>query len=164
MQEHVEVDQRALKLLYSALRKEEDGKELVRDLSRELRKVAEPAAAAARAAILSLGSHSEALPGLRSTVASRVKVSVRISGKRPGVRIRVSKAGMPRGFNNAPKRLNSAKGWRHPVFGNRDLWVTQHGKPGWFDDTVSAFRPAAVLGAARALDKVAKRIDNKTRG
>lgn len=161
---HVEVDQRQLRRLQLALRKEADGKELSRDLVRELREVAEPAAAAARAEILSMGSHSDTIPGLRTTVASHVKVKVRLSGKHPGVMVRVGKTGMPRGFRNAPKRLNSAKGWRHKVFGNPDVWVVQRGKPGWFDDTMHKFTAQTRRGAGRALDKVAKRIDNRTRG
>lgn len=164
MDQHVEVDQKQLRRVYAALRAEEDGKELSRDLVRELRDVAEPAAEAARAAILSMGSHSEALPGLRGTVAHHTRVKVRLTGKRPGVMVRVDKNGMPRGFRNAPKRLNSARGWRHQVFGNPDVWVSQRGKPGWFDDTMKKFTAEAREAAGHALDKVAKRIDNKTRG
>jgi len=164
VEQHVEVDQKQLARVYAALRAEEDGKQLSRDLVHELRAVAEPAAEAARAAILSMGSHSEALPGLRTTVARHTKVMVRLTGRRPGVMVRVDKSGMPRGFRNAPKRLNSAKGWRHQVFGNPDVWVTQRGKPGWFDDTMHKFTADARAAAGHALDKVAKRIDNKTRG
>jgi hypothetical protein len=164
MEHRVEVDQKQLARVVSALRAEGDGKQLSRDLVRELRHVAEPAAAAARAEILSMGSHSDTIPGLRTTVASHVKVKVRLTGKHPGVMVRVGKTGMPRGFRNAPKRLNSARGWRHKVFGNPDVWVVQRGKPGWFDDTMHKFTAETRKGAAAALDKVAKRIDNKTRG
>jgi hypothetical protein len=163
MQEHIEVDQRSLVRLTRALRAEEDGKALANDLVRELRHVAEPALEAVRASILSMGSHSEALPGLRSTVAQHTKIVVRTGGKRPGVMIRADKNGMPRGFANAPKRLNSVKGWRHRVFGT-DRWVTQIGKPGWFDDTLQAFKAPATRAAQQAMDRMAARIDRKTRG
>jgi len=164
MQEHVEVDQKHLVLLTRALRAEGDGKTLSRELVRELKAVVEPAAAAARAAILSMGSTSDTEPGLRTTVARMVKTGVRTTGKHPGVFIRAKKTGMPRNFNNAPKRLNATKGWRHTVFGNDQVWVTQRGKPGWFDDTIAAFKPAAIRAAQKVMDDMARRIDFKTRG
>ncbi len=163
MIDRVEVDEKDLRLLVSALRNEADGKELSRDLVRELTRVAEPALRAAQGELMSMGSTSNVLPGLRSTVARRTKIKVRLGGRRPGVAILSDKIGMPRGFNNAPKRLNSARGWRHMVFG-QDRWVTQRGKPGWFDTTISRFKPAAERAARKALDDVARRIDRRTKG
>lgn len=162
--EHIEVDRRSLVLLVAALRKESDGKELKRDLVRGLRVVATPALQAVRAAVLSMPSMSTRAPGLLATVAKQTKISVTTTGRRAGVRIRALKTGMPRGFRNAPKRLNAKKGWRHPVFDNRDVWVTQIGRPGWFDDTLPPFKPAAVKAAAAAMDAVARRISERTRG
>lgn len=164
MIDRVEVDEKSLARLVATLRAESDGKALTRDLVSELRKVAEPALLAARASLMSMASGSSVEPGLRSTVAAHTRIRVRLVGKRPGVSIRADKTGMPRGFDNAPKRLNSPKGWRHMVFGDPDVWVTQRGKPGWFDDTISRHRPAAVRAAQKALDDMARRIDAKTRG
>jgi len=160
----MEVDEKSLVRLVAALRSEADGKELGRELALELRAVAEPALQAARGALMSMPSSTHDVPGLRSTVAARTRISVRLSGKHPGVAIRASKAGMPRQFNNAPKRLNAAKGWRHTVFGDDSKWVTQLGMPGWFDDTIPKFKPAAQKAAKEAMDNMARRIDLKTRG
>lgn len=162
--EYMEVDRASLRLLVAALRDEADGKELKRDLVRGLRAVAEPALLAARAAILAMPSMSVREPGLRATVAKQTKISVTTTGKRAGVRIRALKTGMPRGFRNAPKRLNAKGGWRHPVYGNREVWKTQMGQPGWFDDTIPRFKPAAVKAAALAMEAVAQRISLRTRG
>lgn len=164
MREHVEVDERSLARLVTAMRAQSDGKELVRDLVRELRAVAEPAMRAAQASIMSMGSGSTLLPSLRTTVAQHTKIRVRSGGKRPGVSIKADKNGMPRGFHNAPKRLNAAKGWRHMVFGNEGEWVTQRGKPGWFDDTISTFKPAARRAAQQVMQDMARRIDARTKG
>jgi hypothetical protein len=164
MLQRVEVNEKDLRLLVAALRNEADGKELGRDLVRELTKAAEPALRAAQAELMSMGSTSEALPGLRSTVVRHTKIRVRLGGRRPGVAIVSDKNGMPRGFYNAPKRLNEARGWRHMVFGNAERWVWQRGKPGWFDDTISKFKPAAQRAAQKALDDVARRIDRRTKG
>ena len=160
----MEVDEKSLRLLVAALRAESDGKELGRSLARELKAVAEPALQAARGALMSMPSGSHEAPGLRSTVAARTTIRVRLSGKHPGVSIRSSKSGMPRQFNNAPKRLNAAKGWRHTVFGDDSKWVTQLGMPGWFDDTIPRFKPAAQRAAKKVMDDMARRIDLKTRG
>lgn len=163
MIDRVEVDERDLARLIAALDAESDGKELGRDLVQELTHVAEPAVRAAQASIMSMSSGSTLTPGLRSAVASETKSRVRLTGQHPGLAIIAGKDGMPRDFRNAPKRLNSAKGWRHKVFGH-DVWVTQRGKPGWFDDTILRFKPAAERAAARALDQVARRIDARTKG
>lgn len=164
MQEHVAVDERSLARLVAAMRAEADGRELSRDLVRELTAVAEPAMRAARSSILSMGSSSSLLPGLRTTVAQHTKVRARLGGKHPGVSIRADKNGMPRDFFNAPKRLNAARGWRHMVFGDSGEWVTQRGKPGWFDDTISTFKPAARRAAQQAMQDMARRIDARTKG
>lgn len=176
----VEVDRTDMRLLLRALRDEADGKEMRRDLVRGLRVAVEPAAAAARASILSMGVHgrSHPTPGLRASVARATKVSVRTGRNRPGVVVRVKKTKTVRGFDNAPKRLNSKKGWRHPVPVPRrerealeaaglpvePAWVTQMGKPGWFDEPMKAAAPAAIAAAELTLDNVARRISAKTRG
>ncbi len=165
-EQQVEVDAQSLKRVVSALKKEADGKELARDFVRELRAVAEPALLAVRASILSMPaygatSHSEDERNLRAAVAARTKVSVRTTGRRPGVSIKASKTGMPRGFRNAPKRLSAAN-WRHPVFG-MDRWVAQVGKPGWFDDTLRPFREPAKEAASAALHQAARRIEERSK-
>lgn len=163
MEFRVEVDQRDLTRLTTALRQEADGKQLRKDLVDGLKKAAEPAAAAARASILSMpvSGLTRATPGLRATVAAATKVSVRTSG-RAGVFVVVGKGTMPRDFPNAPSRLNARKGWRRRVFGT-DKWVTQVGKPGWFDDTMHHFDPIAERAAKEAMDDVAKRIETQTK-
>ena len=158
----VEVDQRDLRRLVIALRKAGDGKELRKDLVKGLRSAVVPVAQAAKASILSMpssGGHSGA--SLRGAVAGGVKVQIRTTGA-AGVFVVAKSTGMPRNFRNAPKRLD-AKSWRHPVPGVKK-WVTQVGKPGWFDDTMQRARPGANRAAADALDSVAQRIDQQTRG
>ncbi len=168
MSARVEVDQRDLTRLGIALRAESDGVGLRRDLVAGLKTAAEPAAAAARTAILSMRAKGDGQrlvrsgPSLRQSVAAGVKTAVRTGGRSAGVFVTAGKTGMPRGFAEAPKRLN-ARRWRHPVFATTE-WVYQSGKPGWFDDTLSQARPAALAAAQQAMDNVATRIDLKTKG
>lgn len=159
-----EVDQGDLRRLVRALNKESDGAELRRDLVSGLKAAAEPAAQAARGSILSMTANGlvQKEPGLRASVAAAVKVQVRTGGKQAGVFVVATKTRMPRGFRNAPKRLN-ARNWRHPVF-TPERWVTQTGKPGWFDNAMDSAVPAAQRAASDALDNVAERIDKSTKG
>lgn len=162
----IEVDARDLRRLVISLKKASDGKELRKDLVRGLKAAVEPAAKAAKASILSMsssGSRDEEGTSLRAAVAAAVKTQVRTVGSRAGVYVVAGRSGMPRGFLDAPKRLN-AKRWRHPVFGNRKKWVTQVGKPGWFDKAMDSAKPATVRAAKEAMDNVAQRIDHQTRG
>lgn len=163
MIDRVEVDEKQLARLVAALNAESDGEALGHDLVHELTAVVEPAVAAAKASIMAMASGSDITPQLRSAVASEVKPRIRMSGKHPGIAVVAGKDGMPRDFRNAPKRLNSRKGWRRRVFGH-DVWVTQVGKPGWFDDSIARFKPAAERAAGQALDAVARRIDSRTKG
>jgi hypothetical protein len=163
--ERIEVEPKSLAALVAALNKEADGEKLGWDLARNLAAAVSPAAGAAKSSILTMSSPREVTDGvsLRSAVASRVAVEVRLGGSSPGVAIKAGKVGMPRGFANAPKRLNSRHGWRHKVFG-REVWVTQVGRPGWFDDTIARRKPAATKAARQALDAMAKRISDRSRG
>jgi len=149
----------------TALRYEEDGLRLRRALASELRQAVAPAVTQARAEVMSIGSAGLAEKGepLRNAVARGVRASARLSGDKAGVRVAASKKGMPRGFRNAPKRLNRAGGWRHPVFGNREVWVHQIGKPGWFDDPLQARKAQYRAAAAKVVRDTADRIQRGAR-
>lgn len=166
MIERVEVDEKRLAALVIALNAEADGKALTRDLVVALKAVAEVGAQAARTSILTMSSPNETTQGLslRAAVAGKVETHVRLTGAHPGVWIRAHKTGMPRGFVNAPKRLNARRGWRHLVYGRQDSWIRQIGKPDWFDGTLRRHRAAARRAADRALDNVAERISARTKG
>lgn len=162
----VEVDKTDLHMLLVALKAEATGTEFRRDLRAGLKVAVEPAVQAARASILSMGvaGLTRAQPSLRTVVAAATKAQVRLGARKAGVSVAVKKTTMPRGFRNAPKRLNARKGWRHPVFGDRDVWVSQRGKPDWFDGPMRAAKPAAVVAAQHAIDNIAERISARTRG
>jgi len=154
------VEEKGIKRLVIALRAEADGKKLRNDFIRELRKAVEPAKDDSKSAIMSM--HSSGLTRgapLRAAIASQVKTEVRVSGDRSGIRVKAGRRGMPRGFGQAPRRTNAGEGWRHPVFG-RDarIWVRQIGKPGWFDDTLSARRDEYRIAVHRAMEAAARRI------
>lgn len=161
----LETDSESLRALGRSIRNEVDGKKLVRGLTKEIRQALQPAVAEAKSAILSMpsigGLPSEGGEPLRASIARQIKAEARLSGKKAGARVKAKKRGMPRGFENAPKRTNRQAGWRHPVYGNPDNWVHQVGRPGWFDDTMRHQRPAMRRAVIRAMADSAERIARK---
>lgn len=102
---------------------------------------------------------AEAGAGLRESIARATSGSISTGSKSTGVsvawRVRASK--MANSQRKLPKNFNREKGWRHPVFGNRQNWVTQHGTP-YFDVTINRHRDELgnkVLGGMqRAAEKI----------
>lgn len=128
---------------------------IVKDMRAPLTAVAARQRAAVRA--LSAGAPSE----WKSHAAANVRVDMFVNTRSPGagIRLRRSSSGPSRrpGWN-----LNRGQ-WRHPVFGNRNVWVTQRVTPGWFDATGQSARPELLAATAVALEKatqeLARRID-----
>lgn len=74
--------------------------------------------------------------GLRESIARGVRARVQYSGFRYGAQIIAHTSQLPQSQRNLPRYLDSPKGWRHPVFGNREVWVGEKGRP-WFAVTIS---------------------------
>ncbi|GIH29095.1 hypothetical protein Aph01nite_74050 [Acrocarpospora phusangensis] len=156
-------DQQALQALARALGREADGKKLRRDLAKELRQALQPAVGEIKAGLMSIGSGGLPADGepLRPAVARKIKAEARLSGRQTGARVRARRTEAVRGFRHAPKRLNSAKGWRRPVFGT-GLWVVQLGKPGYFDDPLERRRGEFRTAVHKAMEDAAARIAAST--
>lgn len=100
---------------------------------------------------------------LRQAVARSLRIVARDSGYKVGVRIKTEGSRLPEDQRYLPRGLDSAKGWRHPVFGT-DEWVTQYGNPpGWFLSTAGAHGPMASRRLQAVVQKyineLAKRLD-----
>lgn len=118
---------------------------------KDLRAPATAVAARQRAAVRAL---SGAAPSEWKThAAANVRVDMFINARSPGagIRLRRSSSGPAR----RPGWMLNRGEWRHPVFGNRDVWVTQRVTPGWFDRTGQAAKPEFLAAAAVALEKAA---------
>lgn len=154
------IEQRALLELGRALKRESDGKELRRDLIRELKKPLAPAVAEIKSGVMAIGAGGlppgEGEP-LRTAVVRRIRAEVKLSGKAIGVRVRARRTESVRGFRHAPKRLNAAKGWRRPVFGT-DRWVVQFGNPGYFDRPLEGRKPEFRAAVLQTMEATARRI------
>lgn len=160
------VDASDLEDMARALRYEQDGQQMRRDLMRNLKAAVEPAQAQAKAGIMSMGSAGlTSGKSLRAAIASQIKTESRLTGRTVGVRVKAKKRGMPRGFTNAPKRTNSAKGWRHPTFARDETgasrWVHQTGRPGWFDDPLHSRSLQYREAIHQALESTARRLTRR---
>lgn len=84
---------------------------------------------------------------LRSDIARGVTVIAREAGG--GVEYRL-RAGHPMSFATNKSRFN------HPVFGNREVWVTQNSQP-WWSMAMAANAPKMRAAADRALERAVRR-------
>lgn len=153
-----------LAALVRALREEEDGKQLRKELARNMREALKPGASMAKSAAMSIpAAGAGGSPGLRSAIAKKIRPEVKLGGRWSGARIKAFKTPGLRGFANAPKRTNRAGGWRHPVFGDRETWVTQHGKEKWFDRALEGHANQYRDAVLQAMDDMARRIATRAR-
>lgn len=158
------VDQQALQSLGRALKAEEDGKKLRRDLMKQIRESLDETKRDAHSNLMGLSTAglSQGEP-LRAAVASQMKAQARLSGRYTGARLVVRRKGMPREFLNAPKALNNPKGWRRQIYG-RDVWVQQIAVPTeWFDSATRAARERDREAVLQAMEDMAARIAKNTK-
>jgi hypothetical protein len=149
--------ERRLRDLNRALKSEENGRQLRRELTRNLRSALAPVRQEARHAIRSLRSRGHRGRSIRTAIAQRLQIKASASGRSAGARI-IARTVTLRGFIHAPRRFN-APNFTHPVPFSDD--VTQVGKPGWFDDTVQRGRPRYRKAVIDAMDHTASRIARK---
>lgn len=158
----LELTPQNLRAISNALKAEEDGKQLRKELTRGMRDALKPGAADAKSGILSMASaRPHGGPALKSAIARKIRPEVRITGKFAGAKVKAFKTPNIRGFANAAKRTNRASGWRHPVYGNTAVWVQQHGKLKWFDHAFEGqedhYRRAVQFALAEMVNRIASR-------
>jgi len=142
------IDGGRLKVLAKELKQQAEGKQLRKDLVKELRTEGNRVRDRVRAAWLSAPSEGhgtasaarEALPDLRKLLAKATRTQVRLTGKEAGVRVRTDGRKMPNRMRGLPRiveglghAVDGRPGrWRHPVFGNPDVWVSQRPFPRFY--------------------------------
>ena len=88
---------------------------------------------------------------LRDLISDAITVNVATTA-RPDVRIRVRRTPALNaiGAGGIAKAINKGK-WRHPVYGNRNVWVDQTGTE-FFDRRIQDLRPAMQAAVLKALN------------
>jgi hypothetical protein len=131
------VDSGDLKALNKALKQLEDGKEIRKALGRELRGIVRDQGLVedVRQAWRTAPSQEREAPKLREALAKATRVQVRFTGKEAGVLIRTDGRKMPDKMKALPAYAEGIrrKPWRHPVYGNRNAWVTQKPFPRFYE-------------------------------
>lgn len=69
--------------------------------------------------------------GLRARIAAAVKLDLSTGTLSPRAQFVVLTAQV--GAGRVPEYIESGKRWRHPIMGNRNVWVGQSGQDVWFD-------------------------------
>lgn len=67
----------------------------------------------------------------RERIAKAVTADVSTGGVDARVSFRVRDTRLPEVLRGMPRKFDSGDKWRHPVMGNREVWVDQRGKS-WF--------------------------------
>lgn len=153
---------RELRRLARELRETADGHERARELRDELVDAMRPVANAARAGARSLPSKgyntARGRQPLRLMLARSVSISARTRGPRTGVGVYEDARKMPSGYRSLNKFVEGVPGWqrwRHPVWGNQNVWRGQPAMPFFTRSTSTAER--------RATDAIEKILDQLQR-
>lgn len=131
-----------LRLLSRELRAAgEEGKRLRSRLRRNIAAATRPMKADVQQRARAIPARSAPMTGLREALAKATKIRIATAGRDISVRLQVN--------HRLAAQVDGQEKWRHPVFGNRNNWVTQPPHPFFTPATRSAFprTQAAVIAA-----------------
>lgn len=101
----------------------------------QLRDAADELSARAQAKVMMIPARTGQSTGLRRRVAKGVGTKITGSG------VQITTSMNERDEVNLPAYLDIQSGWRHPVFGNRHVWVHQATGGSWFRETIEHGQP-----------------------
>lgn len=146
------------------------GTRLQRNLSRRIRRAAEPLHRNLQSTVRTLpmrsqgrgagkrGGPSPTTRPFRASIAAAIRISVR-TGSNPGARVFLDKGLLPPDIPvGAVNQLNEGR-LRHPVFGNRRRWASQYTPSMWWDKAVRSHTPRMTSEVARVIDDVRRQIE-----
>lgn len=102
-------------------------------------------------------AHPDRSTGLRRRIARATTLSVTANGIRLKVVGRRVDARYPKLAKYTDASIGNYARWRHPVLGNRDVWVTQSGSPWWFV-TIARHRSDFRRACLKAMNDIAAKI------
>lgn len=160
-----------LAALYRRVREAGDN-DLRRELLRGIRVAVKPLPVAVKAAARSTLPSRGGLAGMvagasitsrtRTTASRQQDVGVRLIGQRERDRSKAARKGK-KGAERPPSRFVDIAAVdrgviRHPVFGNREAWVSQQVRPGFWSGTINERADEVERDIVQAMDRVAAKI------
>ena len=128
---------------------------LAKSIRKNIREAAKPAVEDVRRTVLETPTKGRTF-GVRRAIAQGVGIRISAAKSGGGVNIAASGRKLPEN-RRAMVRLLNKPSWRHPVFGNREQWVTQSGRP-YFGSVLYRYRDDIRDAVQRALDEAAGQI------
>lgn len=134
--------------------------DLQRKLTRRIRTVGTPAVAATRAAWKTVDVTPPEGAGRKSTgLRARVAAATRVSILQSGISIRVEPKQVDTRYGRSLSYgLDGLGRWRHPVYGNQNVWTQQYGQEVFFK-TLERFETAWQAGIEQAMEDTARQIE-----
>lgn len=137
--------------------------DLRRQLRAEIKEAGKPVVADLKRAVTQVDVTSSrggsARPNRSTGLRRRVARATTLSVTQNGIRIVVRSRRQP--FPTAAKYLDASVGrfgrWRHPVFGNMDVWAQQQGES-WFFVTITKHRRQFRRAAFEAMERISNEI------
>jgi hypothetical protein len=136
-----------------------DDREVLKKFRKELRAAGNPLVPAVRASIRQIPSkRTYRADGLRGQMSRATGLQVKTTGKRASAVIRVDGRKMPDRARSLQAYMEGVKSpWRHPVYGNTEVWVKQEPHP-YFYKVMAAAGPRARLAVNRVMDQISREI------
>lgn len=132
--------------------------DLQRRMTKEIRIAGDPALRAVQRGWLGVEVTSSGGGGHSSGLRARTAAATRISILGSGIRIRVEGRRVDAVYGNSlVKGLDGLGRWRHPVFGNRNVWEQQRGQEIFYSRLVR-FESRWRAGVVRAMEDTAREI------
>lgn len=136
---------------------EREDRNAPRNFGRALEDSLQPIVSKVRRAALDLPARGPKHTGLRGRLAAGVQAQAQGQSARiVATAVDPTEKALPRGMDSG------SKGWRHPVYGNREVWVQQRGGS-WFREPISEEGDGIERRLTEALEDMAERIANAGR-
>jgi hypothetical protein len=135
-----------------------DDKAILKQFRKELRAAAAPFVPAVRASIGQIPAKGPRSTGLRAAMKKATTLSVKTVGRNAQVSIAVTGRKMPAGKGALPSYMEGTRPrWRHPVFGDEDVYVQQPPHP-YFYRVVRPMGAAAKVAVNRVVTDITRKI------
>ena len=107
--------------------------------------------------VASLQKRLAKVTGLRDSIAAASGSSVAAGDRKVELAFKVRASQLPPSQRKLPRRWDAEGGWKHPVYGNRNVWVRQVGHP-YFRKTIYRNRDDVAAGVVTAMSAAAEKI------